>query len=103
VDVPRKAKKVIVTLEGYDGADDFDLSLAAIEGDFAYHDVAANVNAAPGCNKTLVLKKPAAGKLYISVFCETAPTAGFGENGVVYSGRTDVLNGVPYKIKVNIR
>ena len=103
VDVPRRAKKVIVTLEGYEGADNFDLSLAAHEGDFAFHNVAAKVNAAPGCNKTLVLKKPAAGKLYISVFCETAPTAGFSENGVVYSGRTDVLNGVPYKIKVELK
>ena len=90
-------------MEGYEGAYNFDLSLAAHEGDFAFHNVAANINAAPGCNKKLVLKKPAAGKLYISVFCETAPTAGFGENGVVYSSRTDVLNGVPYKIRVNIR
>lgn len=103
VDVPRRARKVIVTLEGYEGSENFDLSLAALEGDFAFHHSAEKVNSEPGCNKTLVLKKPAAGKLYISVFCETTVTAGFGENGVVYSGRTDVLNGVPYRIKVEVK
>lgn len=102
VDVPRRTKKVVVTLEGYEGADNFDLSLAALEGDFAFHNAAAKVNADPGCNKSLVLKKPAAGKLYISVFCETTVTSTFGENGFEYSGRTDVLNGVPYKIKVEL-
>jgi hypothetical protein len=53
-----------------------------------------------GCNKTLVLKKPKAGKWYISVFCETTVTPDTGDNGIIYTGRTDVLNGVPYKIKV---
>lgn len=102
VNVPRRTKKVIVTLEGYEGADNYDLSLAALEGDFAFHHKASSINLESGCNKSLDLKKPAAGKLYISVFCETAPTAGFSENGVEYSGRTDVLNGVPYKIKVDL-
>lgn len=103
VDIPRRIKKVVVTLEGYEGADDFDLSLAALEGDFAFHNAAVKVNAAPGCNKSLVLKKPAHGKLYISVFCETTVTSGLGENGFEYSGCTDVLNGVPYKIKVELK
>lgn len=102
IDVPRKTKKVIVTLEGYEGTDNFDLSLAALAGDFAFHNKASKVNTEHGCSKALVVKKPAAGKLYISVFCETTVTAGFGENGVTYSGRTDVLNGVPYKIKVEV-
>jgi hypothetical protein len=60
-------------------------------------------NVSLGCNKTLVLKNPNAGKWYVSVFCETTVTSGTGEKGVVYSGRTDVLNGVPYKIKVECR
>jgi hypothetical protein len=55
-----------------------------------------------GCNKTLVLDKPEAGTWYVSVFCETTVTVSEGDNGVEYTGRTDVLNGVPYKIKVQL-
>ena len=60
-------------------------------------------NVSVGCNKKLVLKNPKAGKWYISVFCETTVTADNGEYGVIYTGRTDVLNGVPYKIKVEFK
>jgi hypothetical protein len=44
---------------------------------------------------------PKPGKYYISVFCATTVTATTGKYGVEYSGRTDVLNGVPYTICVN--
>lgn len=102
VQIPKRTKKAVVVLEGYGGADNFDLTLAAREGDFAFHNDADLKDTSSGCGKTLVLKKPKAGKWYISVFCETTVDSGSGENGTVYSGRTDVLNGVPYKIKVEI-
>jgi hypothetical protein len=98
--VPKRARKLVVSLEGADG---FDLSLAAAPGEFAFLKDAFVKDESAGSSKTIVLKKPQAGKWYISVFCETAPDAEFGENGVVYIGRTDVLNGVPYKIKVDIK
>lgn len=103
VDVPKGAKNVTVTLEGYAGSDNVDLSLAAHKGALAFLKDADYKDESAGCSKTLVLKKPAAGKYYVSVFCETAPDSSFGENGVVYSGRTDVLNGVPYKIMVDVK
>ena len=102
VDVPKRSKKVVVTLEGYEGADNFDLTLAANEGDFAFHQATDRKIVSLGCSKRLVVEKPKAGKLYISVFCETTVYSHNGDNGVVYTGRTDVLNGVPYKIKVEI-
>ena len=102
IDVPKRTKKVIITLEGYEGEDNFDLTLAAKEGDFAFHNQTTKKNVNVGCNKVLELYKPAAGKLYISVFCETTVTPVSGDNGIVYTGRTDVLNGVPYKIKAEI-
>ena len=100
VDVPKRTRKLIITLEGADGTD---LSLAAMPGEFAFLKDAAVKDESAGSRKTIVLKKPQAGKWYISVFCETAPDAEFGENGVIYTGRTDVLNGVPYKVSVVLK
>ena len=100
VDIPKGTKEAVIALQGYKGADNFDLTLAASNDGPAFHDKTSIKNVSLGCNKTLKLKEPKAGKWYISVFCETTVTAGTGEKGVVYTGRTDVLNGVPYKIKV---
>ena len=100
VEVPKRTKKLVITLEGADGTD---LSLAAMPGEFAFLKDAAVKDESAGSRKTIVLKKPQAGKWYISVFCETAPDAEFGENGVIYTGRTDVLNGVPYKVSVVLK
>lgn len=102
VEIPKRTKKATIILEGYKGADNFDLTLAVREGDFAFHNKTGIKNVSLGCNKTLVLEKPKAGKWYISVFCETTVTPDTGDNGIVYGGRTDVLNGVPYRIKVEL-
>ena len=88
-----------IELSGYEGADNFDLTLAVRKDGYAFHKDTYLKDVSKGCNKRIVLEKPAAGKWYISVFCETTVTPELGDNGVVYTGRTDVLNGVPYKIK----
>ena len=103
VNVPAGTRKLEVSLEGYSGADDVNLSLAVHKEGLAFLADAEYKDESAGCNKTIVFKKPLTGKYYISVFCETAPDSEFGENGVVYTGRTDVLNGVPYKIKVIVK
>ena len=103
VDIPKRTKEAVVVLQGYEGADNFDLTLAACYDEPAFREKTSIKNVKLGCNKTLVLKNPKAGKWYISVFCETTVTAETGEKGVIYTGRTDVLNGVPYKIKVEYR
>lgn len=103
VDVPKGTRKLEIDLNGYEGTDDFDLSLAADKDGFAFLSEAEYKDESAGSNKKLVIKRPAAGKYYISVFCETVPDSEFGENGVAYTGRTDVLNGVPYKIKVMVK
>ena len=100
VEIPEGTREAFIVLQGYEGVGKFDLSLAACNDGPAFHDKTSIKNVSLGCNKTLVLKNPNAGKWYVSVFCETTVTSGTGEKGVVYSGRTDVLNGVPYKIKV---
>ena len=103
VEIPERTKEAVVVLEGYKGADRFDLTLAACNDELAFHNKTSIKNVSLGCNKTLVLEKPKAGKWYISVFCETTVTADTGDKGIIYTGRTDVLNGVPYKIKVECK
>lgn len=102
VEIPKKVKKATVILKGYKGENDFDLTLAVCKDGLAFHNKTDIKNVSLGCDKALVLDKPQAGTWYISVFCETTVTAENGANGVVYTGRTDVLNGVPYSIKVEL-
>ena len=100
IDVPRGCKRAVISLDGYEDAKKFDLTLCAKRGDFAFHDNTLHKNVARGCKKELVLERPKAGKWYVSVLCETAVTALRGKNGTRYTGRVSVLNGVPYKISV---
>lgn len=102
VNVPKNAKKVIVDLRGIREKDDVDLSLLAKSNDFAMHSTSKIKNVAKGANKQLVIEHPAAGELYISVFCESTVSARTGKYGTEYFGRTDLLNGVPYKIMVSV-
>ena len=74
----------------------------AKEGGYAFAHNTQCKNVARGCEKKLVVDAPAEGVLYVSVFCETTVESHFGKYGTEYKGRTDVLNGVPYSIKVEI-
>ena len=100
IEVPRGCKRAVVSLDGYEDAKKFDLTLCAKRGDFAFHDNTLYKNVARGCKKQLVLENPKAGKWYVSVLCETAVTALRGKYGTRYTGNVSVLNGVPYKISV---
>lgn len=78
--------------------DDFDLSLLAKAGDYAFHQTTPLQDVSLGCNKTLVIEKPEAGKWFISVFGETTVETAYGKYGTEYIGRRDMLNGVPYTL-----
>ncbi len=101
VNIPKGCKQAVISLNGYKGKNSFDLSLCAKRGEMAYHDNTTHQVVSRGCKKSLILNKPKAGKWYVSVFCETTVTAVEGKYGTTYQGRTDVLNGVPYSIKVD--
>lgn len=103
LDVPKKCKQAVVTLKGITGEDNFDLTLCANRKEMAFCENASSKDNSKGCNKTLVINKPKAGKWYVSVLCETTVTATTGKHGTVYSGRTDVLNGVPYQLTVSYK
>ena len=100
VDVPKGVRELKISLSAPAGWNRFDLFLFARYGDFAFNDKADYFNVAGNVDKELTITAPKPGKLFISVFChttvDTQPTM-FGQQ---YTGRTDVLNGVPYIISV---
>ena len=102
INVPKGAKKVTVDLTPGQGAAKFDLELyAAIDGP-AFNTNAKWYNVDAGANKSLVIDAPKAGKLYISVYCDTTVETYQTKCGPQYCGRTEVLNGVPYMIKATV-
>lgn len=101
IDVPKGIQVMIIDLKGFLDKDDFDLHLRASRTGFAFAGDAAWAHVGAKVDKSLEIKDPKPGKYYISVFCATTVTSTMGKYGVEYSGRTDVLNGVPYTIQVN--
>ena len=100
VNVPEGTKTLRIDLKSYRSLRNFDMFLFAADGKFAFNDVAEYGNVMHGFDKYLIIDNPKAGKLYISVFCNTTVDVIETPRGEQYSGRTDVLNGVPYKISV---
>jgi glutamine amidotransferase-like uncharacterized protein len=102
VDVPEGVKEIKVELRAPEfWTNRFDLWLFADGQDFAFKSNARYKNIAHGSDKTLIVPVDKAGRYYISVFCATTVDTVQTPYGDQYCGRTDVLNGVPYNIKVN--
>ena len=101
IDVPQGVRVMTIRLKGYVNVDDFDIHLFACRTGFAYREDATWAYVGEGVDKSLEIKDPKPGRYYISVFCATTVTATMGKYGVEYSGRTDVLNGVPYTLQVD--
>ena len=100
--VPKHCQRLVVSLKGYEGEDNFDLTLCAKAGEIAFTNNTQWSVEGKGCNKELVIEKPKAGKWFISVLCTTAVGSFVDEFGTTYLGRTDVLNGVPYSVKATL-
>ena len=100
--VPKHCQRLVVSLKGYEGEDNFDLTLCAKAGEVAFTNNTQWRVEGKGCNKELVIEKPKAGKWFISVLCTTAVGSFVDEFGTTYLGRTDVLNGVPYSVKATL-
>ena len=99
-DVPKRCRRAVVSLEGYEGESRFDLTLCAKRGEFAFHDNTLLKVVSRGCKKQLVIERPKSGRWYVSVLCENTVVSTVGKYGTRYSGRVAVLNGVPYKISI---
>lgn len=97
-EIPKKAKNIVISLEGQDG---YDLFLYANKGDFAFKSDAEYFNISLGAKKTITIPVAEAGTWYIGVECNTTVEAVKTEWGYEYTGKVEVLNGVPYSIKID--
>jgi len=100
VNVPAKCGELTITLKPAKGYEDFNLYLYTCTEGMAYNDKAQYKNIALGAGKTLTIPAPAKGKLYVSVYCDDTVDAAQTKWGTQYSGKIEVLNGVPYTIQV---
>ena len=101
VDVPRGCMSMKISLDGYEYAKKFDLTLLAKRGELAFHDNTTDKVVSRGCKKSMTIDNPKPGRWYISVRCETTVTTGTNKYGTYYRSYRNVLNGVPYKITVS--
>ena len=100
-DVPKGCSKAVIRLESLKGWRNFDMSLYVSDEGFAFCDVAPWRAVGEGVDKQIVIDSPASGRYCIGVCCETAVDSQETAYGTQYTGRLDVLNGVPYKISVS--
>ena len=103
IDVPKHCQQLVLSLSGYSGEDNFDLTLCAKASEVAFAQNATHKVEGKGCYKELTVNRPKAGRWYISVCCTTTVDHYIDKAGTTYVGRTDVLNGVPYAIKATLR
>ena len=102
VDVPKGVTEIQVELTAPPKwTDRFDLWLFADGQGLAFRDNARWKNVQHGTDKTMTIPVSQPGRCYISVFCATTVDTVDTFYGVQYTGRTDVLNGVPYRLKVS--
>lgn len=95
VNVPSDVKDITISLTS---SADCDLQLLACTDTYAYADVAEYKSESTGANQQIVIPCPLAGLWYIAVRSLTTVTSTDVPLGQEYTGRTDVLNGVPYTI-----
>lgn len=103
VEVPQGTTMMTVTIDTPKGWKWADLYLFARKGEFAFMERADARNIALGSSKVLNVPSPKPGLYYISVYCDTTVETVETFYGTRYTGRTEVLNGVPYSIKVNFK
>lgn len=96
--IPPDAKNVRVELKS---SSDCDLALMMSQDSYAFTDVAEYRSSVPGANQQLSFKSIREGLWFIAVQCLTTVTVNETDYGQEYVGKTEVLNGVPYKISIN--
>lgn len=95
--IPNDAIGVSVSLQS---DADVDMTLMLNQGTFAYQDVARYKSEGNGSNHDFTFSKLNPGIWYVGVQCNTTVDVTETDWGQDYSGRTDVLNGMPYSVKV---
>jgi len=100
--IPEGAKNVkIEVVGGKKGFEECNLNLFMKQGDFAFADKADYAAASPQTQQVLSFDTLPAGKWFISVQGATTPEVYESKCGDKYKGHLEVLNGVPYSVKVS--
>jgi len=94
--IPSKVKKLVVRLE-YDG--NYEIHLLAKNGTYAFESVADYKELTTSGKKELTIEDPQSGTWYFCVHNVSRPAVGNTGHGLcAYSGQTELLNGISYKI-----
>lgn len=102
VDVPKGCTQAVISLKSLKGWRNFDMSMYVSDESFAFSDVSQWRSVGEGIDKQIVIDAPKPGRYYIGVCCDTTVDSQETAYGTQYSGRLDVLNGVPYRISVDL-
>ena len=95
--IPSDAKNIRVELTS---SSDCDLALMMSQDSFAFDDVAEYRSAVSGAKQQLVFPTIREGLWFIGVKCLTTVTVKETDYGQEYGGKTEVLNGIPYRISI---
>ncbi len=96
--IPSDARNVRVVV---DSPSDCDLSLMMCQDTYAFTDNAQYRSNVPGPRQNLSFSTIREGIWYISVQCLTTVTVKEKDYGQEYRGKTEVLNGIPYRISIS--
>lgn len=97
VSIPPDAQNIVLRVEG---DADCNLALMMRRGTFAYPDSADYYVADGGPHQELGFQTLEEGLWYVAVQCTTTVSVNETDYGQEYIGRTDVLNGVPYRLSI---
>jgi len=102
VNIPEGAKDIkIEVIGGKKGFEECNLNLFLKNGDFAFADVADYKDVDALNSKSMTFETLPAGEWYVAVQGATTPDVYESKCGDKYNGHLEVLNGVPYSIKVS--
>ena len=96
--IPSNARNIRVELSS---SSKCDFALMMNQGIYAFSDVAEYRSAVPGATQQLSFPSIREGFWFIAVQCLTTVTVKETDYGQEYGGKTEVLNGVPYKIMIS--
>ena len=96
--LPPDARSIRVEM---DSPSDCDFALMMNQGTYAFSDEAEYRSSVPGARQQLSFPVLREGIWFIAVQCLTTVTVKETDYGQEYSGKTEVLNGVPYKIMIS--
>ena len=94
--IPKGVKNVSFEL---DGNIDCDMALMMSRDTYAFPESADYLSSEAGAHQKLFFPELEEGICYVSVQCLTTVTTEATDYGQKYTGNTEVLNGVPYRIK----